>query len=279
MYQFTKNIFEVKEGAFSSCGIMHEKEEKEQKEHSHDFIEIIYILNGKAEQYINKTKFKVSRGDLLFVNYGSVHSYVPQGKLEYMNIGFKPEALIDKINDKNAFMFMLLTDFNEVRKNDEKLFRFSGKERVEIENLLEIMRIEAKDKKKRSDFIIENCFNSLIAMIMDKCLLNFDEQSTWEDLVWYIRDNLGEKLTLEELAKKCYYNPSYFSRVFKERFGVNVLQYIKEKRIEFAKELLCEGNTIEYVIEKSGFSSKHRFYSAFLETTGKTVSEFVKENR
>ena len=278
MREYTEQTFMDRKAAFSSCGIFYEQIEEPIEEHIHDFIEIVYIISGRATEYINKTMFKVSRGDLLFINYGSTHSFVPNGKLEYINIGFKPEVLIQRINDENAFTFMLLTNFNEIRQNDEKLFNFSGKERKEIENLFEIMLYEAKQKAGRSEFIIENCLDIVISLITDKGLYAFDEHNTWSDLTDYISENIGEKITLTDLAKKCYYNPSYFSRSFKERFGMNVSQYIKCKRVELAKKMLLDGNTIEYIVEKTGFSSKHMLYMAFNEIEGVPISEFRKIN-
>ena len=41
------------------------------------------------------------------------------------------------------------------------------------------------------------------------------EQDTWKAMADYINDNLNGGLSLEALAKKCFYNPSYFSRLFK----------------------------------------------------------------
>ena len=278
MREYTEQTFMDRKSAFSSCGIFYEQLEKPIEEHIHDFIEIVYVINGKAKEYINKTMFKVSRGDLLFINYGSTHSFEPQGKFEYINIGFKPEVLVDRITDENAFMFMLLTNFNEIRQNDEKLFNFSGKERREIENLFDIMLIEAENRNTRSEFVIENCLDIVLSLVTDKGMSTLDERSTWENLIEYISENIGERITLSDLAKKCYYNPSYFSRSFKDRFGVNVSQYLKQKRVELVKKMLLDGNTIEYIVEKTGFSSKHMLYEAFFETEGISVSEYRKIN-
>ena len=279
MREYTERDFMERKASFDVCGFFYEQLTEPVDEHIHNsFIEIVYIKGGRATEHVNKTTFKVSRGDLLFINYGSIHSFEPHGKLEYYNIGFTPEDLIKHINDENAFSFMLLTSFNEVRQNDEKLFNFSGSERVEIENLFEIMLIESQRRVKRSEFIVENCLNMILSLICDKCRAMMNERSTWEELCEYINENLGEKITLEDLAKKCYYNPAYFSRIFKEKYGVNVSQYIKQKRVELAKNLLLNGDTIEYIVEKSGFSSKHMLYSAFLEIEGLSITDFRLKN-
>ncbi|MCQ2387988.1 MAG: helix-turn-helix domain-containing protein, partial [Clostridia bacterium] len=113
----------------------------------------------------------------------------------------------------------------------------------------------------------------------DKIMIERDKKDEWFDINNYIENNLNEKLTLEGLAKKCYYNPTYFSRVFKEKFGMNLSMYLSMKRVEYAKQLLLEGNRIEYIIEKAGFSSRHMFYEQFKKHVGLSVSEFRKREK
>ena len=47
--------------------------------------------------------------------------------------------------------------------------------------------------------------------------------------VHYILLNLGNNLTLNEIAEKIHVNPSYLSRKFKEETGINVSEFINQK--------------------------------------------------
>ena len=257
-------------------GIFSEKRDKSWEPHVHHFVEIMYVLNGKADNYINGKLFKISRGDLLVVNYESVHSYEPQGSFEYVNIGIKPELLLKQINNKNAFPFMLLTNFDEIKQNDEQILSFYGEERIQIESLFKVMLLEAKQKGESREFVLESCLHILVSIIIDKLSYTIKDMDheDWDKLLEFICDNLGEKLSLNELAKMCYYNPSYFSRLFKKKFGVNVSNYIKKQRIEEAKKMLLDDMTIEAIVECLGFSSKHIFYSTFREIVGQSVGEY-----
>ena len=70
--------------------------------------------------------------------------------------------------------------------------------------------------------------------------------------------------TLEALAEKCFYNPSYFSRAFKAYAGVTFSEYLTECRIERAKELLSATElSIETVIGESGYSNRTKFFADF----------------
>ena len=46
-------------------------------EHTHEFVEIVYVLSGEGVETINGTDHTTHRGDLLFINKGAVHKVTP----------------------------------------------------------------------------------------------------------------------------------------------------------------------------------------------------------
>ena len=100
----------------------------------------------------------------------------------------------------------------------------------------------------------------------------------WRELFEYIGENLDKRLTLSELSKKCFYNPSYFSRTFKEKFGITLADYLQSERAEAAARLLKETDLpTQAVAEKCGFSDKSSLYRAFVKIYGVTPSEYRKK--
>ena len=100
----------------------------------------------------------------------------------------------------------------------------------------------------------------------------------WDKLLTYIDNNLGEKLTLPSLAEKCFYNPSYFSRIFKEKFGISPVEYINRKRVRRAEELLSRtGMTVDEISAAVGFSDKRSCYYAFEKYNGGVPSEYRRQ--
>lgn len=45
----------------------------------------------------------------------------------------------------------------------------------------------------------------------------------------YIDANLGEKLTAEKIAERCFYNPNYLSEVFRKTYGMTLKDYIRRQ--------------------------------------------------
>jgi AraC-type DNA-binding domain-containing proteins len=95
----------------------------------------------------------------------------------------------------------------------------------------------------------------------------------------YIEDNYNKKITLKEMASYNFYNPSYFSSIFKECFGKTPLEYITEIRMERAIRMMRDsGLSIEEICHSIGYSNKKHFYKVFKNMTGMTPHHFRKAN-
>ncbi len=251
--------------------------------HTHEFIEIVYILGGSATQNINGKKYESSRGDMLFMNYGSTHSFIPSEKFEYYNICFAPEIIGKRIiNRENAFDLLSLTAFDEISGGkNEGVIRFVGEERHLIELLVSDMQHEYSQNMRARRAVLESYMNILISKILRKMhpQENWKNKSEkmWRELSEYIDKNLDKRLTLPDLAKKCFYNPSYFSRVFKERFDIPLAEYISRERAALAAKLLRESELgISDIAERCGYGDKSAFYRAFTKFYGITPAQYRK---
>ena len=83
-------------------------------------------------------------------------------------------------------------------------------------------------------------------------------------------------LTLEELAAASNYSVSYISRVFKQMTGQTLVQYILEKRILIAKQLIGQGAALGEAARQVGFPNYSYFYRCFTKAEGMTPKEYLK---
>ena len=91
----------------------------------------------------------------------------------------------------------------------------------------------------------------------------------------YVEANLGGDLTLTNISRQVYYNPSYISRIFKQETGTNLTDHIVEKRLARAVRLLETGDANIYrIAESCGFDSPQYFATVFKKRLGKTPQEF-----
>lgn len=91
----------------------------------------------------------------------------------------------------------------------------------------------------------------------------------------HIEEHLNEDLSLVRLAELIYFNPSYLSRLFKQECGVNLSEYIEERRVKKAKELLKTHELkIADVGARVGYDAPHSFTRFFKKITGLTPQEY-----
>ncbi len=91
------------------------------------------------------------------------------------------------------------------------------------------------------------------------------------DAINYIQLNLGNSISINELAKNANQNRDYFSREFLKHTGQRPLSYIHEKRIERAQYLIVTTNkTLLDIAIETGFNNlPHltKIFKKYLKTT------------
>ena len=248
--------------------------------HTHDFTEIIYVISGRAEQTVNDKKYEVRRGDLLFINYDSTHSFRPQGEFSYFNICFDPELIYRRIiSRENALDLLSLSSIDLIMSDTSQgLIHFSGEERAHLEAMLEDMLDEHLSSRRERGAVLESYMNILVTRILRRIYPEEQADSDFGELgelLSYIDENLDKPLSLPELAQRCFYNPSYFSRIFKEKFGITLGEYVARQRARAALRLLTESDlTVDTIAGRCGYTDKSGLYRAIKKHFGEAPSGY-----
>lgn len=96
-----------------------------------------------------------------------------------------------------------------------------------------------------------------------------------KEAVAYINENYFEELTLSGLAEKYAVESSYFSRLFKQETGENLMLYIAGKRMEKAKELMeREDINIAEVAFMVGYDDYTYFSKVFKKHVGVSPRDY-----
>ncbi|MGE5612897.1 MAG: response regulator [Bacillota bacterium] len=91
----------------------------------------------------------------------------------------------------------------------------------------------------------------------------------------FINENYAKDLSMAEVANRIGLNYSYFSLLFKERTGVNFVEYLKMVRMRKAMELLAKSDYRIYEIsEMVGYNNIKHFTTIFREFTGISPKEY-----
>ena len=93
----------------------------------------------------------------------------------------------------------------------------------------------------------------------------------------YIDKHFSDDINLDKIARKALVSKFHFIRVFKKYYGRTPNQYLQAVRIEKAKRLLRNGNSVSEVCNAIGFTSKTSFISLFKKMTGRTPISYQNE--
>lgn len=91
----------------------------------------------------------------------------------------------------------------------------------------------------------------------------------------YIYSHIKEKITVEELAIELGVSASYLSRLFKKEVGVPLSTYVRDKKIEVAKDLLqFSSQSMIDIANYLSFSSQSHFIQQFKAVVGMTPKKY-----
>lgn len=261
---------------------VHDKDLKYPR-HLHEFVEIVYILSGKAKQYIGDKEYIVEHGDLVYINYGQSHSFEACEHLEFVNILIDPVFISrELVNSENIEDIFALSLFEDVEAEHHFLCQrvtFRGTELLRADEAVNAMLSEFSEKKRG----YKSALRGYVQVIFTLLLRNLSNEAGGEskltnipdDIAAYIEENCFDKIKLADIAGMSFYNPTYFGRLLKKHYGKTFSSYLKEKRMDKAAELLCDKQrTVADVIALVGYSDRKLFYKHFKEFFKMTPNEY-----
>ena len=265
------------------------------KIHTHDFIEIVYVYDGKGYHIYNNVTYPVSKGELYIINSRTPHCFYPTDKsnsehLVVYNLCFLPE-FISSINIHLPIL-VELTDIMLYKSlyPDEIIYspdlKLSGSIRTEIEQLYEKMYLEFTSKGINYVELLRLSLCELLLKIHrfyrqnhaspESAVIKYRHQLI-PDCIQYLRENYSKKVTIEELSNNFFLSKSYLSSLFKKATGSGVVEYLQHIRIEQAKKLLKTSKMrIADIAEKVGYRDIKFFNKIFVKETTVTPSEYRK---
>lgn len=100
------------------------------------------------------------------------------------------------------------------------------------------------------------------------------------EVIDYIGANYGKELSVERLASIVFLTPDYLSRLFKKSMGKSISQYIRQFRMEKARELLTGTNRkVIDIGEAVGYPNYSYFCQSFREYFGTSPERYRQERK
>ncbi len=243
--------------------------------HDHSAVEIVLTLEGSVTYTIEETIYQVHKGEVLIVPPDTPHSLaMGEGSSRYLFL-FEPDAIMTMRDIKSMAMYF----------NKPFHLRDGSDAHVRIRELL----LRARDAYDKKELMWNTmCYSSILrvyAMLGQRylsgirpragdSLRNMDSEVVTA-VMTYINNHYREELSLEDVAKFAGFSRYYFSRSFKRQTGYSFKDYLCQKRLQVAMDLLIRTNrSMRDVAIESGFGSVATFNRVFREKKGCTPTQY-----
>lgn len=127
--------------------------------------------------------------------------------------------------------------------------------------------------QKAIKVVMEHRKGNKLAEIFDEKAENTD--SAIDIVKKHISENISLDIQREELAKLVFLNPDYLSKLFRKQEGVTIGEYITQKRILLAKQLLERTNlSVVDISHRVGITDVSYFIKIFRKKEGTTPQQY-----
>jgi AraC-like DNA-binding protein len=250
---------------------INDRKRKEFAFHYHDFNKIIIFISGNINYTIEGKTYLLKPYDIVLVNAGEIHrpSVLDNSAYERIIIYVSAEFLknySEKESDLNACFERAKIEHSNVLRiasiDKSKLYQVC----LELEHSFsdQAFAKELYQKILFLEFMIQ--LNRTVISNHINYLDSANGNSKLLQILQFINEHLTEEITIDSLSEHFYLSRYYLMHFFKEETGYTIGNYITEKRLLLAKDLVQKGSSITEACFQSGFKNYSTFSRAFKKT-------------
>lgn len=239
--------------------------------HYHEFCKLLMLRSGSGGYTVDGQRYSLDTGDIVLIGSGCVHRpEFEHGSLyERVIIYISPEflqqqstpdcPLLDIFNGEHGHVLHLhqpdilwnLSDALEQELSKDEYGRVILSNGLLLRLLIEIARGIRNPETTFAKPIVPS----------DSRIL---------DILRYIDAHLTEELSIDILAEEFFISKFHMMRLFKQETGRSIHDYLQERRLLFARDLIRQGISATDSCFQSGFRSYSSFTRAYAKHFGTT---------
>lgn len=250
--------------------------------HKHNFLELVYVLDGEAIHSINDSSMTITKGDYFLIDYDVFHQYdpLPGSTLKIINCMFVPQLIDETLHDCQRFEnvaenYLVNFTFHAMRTPDK--FMCHDSDGYILKRFMDM-----KEEYEKKEVGYQEMIRSLLIQVLISSMrqLQLPTPSDFEDdmvkrIIEYVNEYYYLKLSLNDITKNSNYALSSISTIFKNQTGYTFRDYVKTVRIRESCRMLATTNKkVVEIATTVGYPDIKFFNKTFKEIMGMSPNQY-----
>ena len=238
------------------------------EKHWHRSIEIFAVFEGTLAFFINEEEYPLGSGEFILLNSNEIHSISSPEANRTIVLQIPMNVLRNVETGEGLILFT-----HSPKRQDSKIMELIGS-----------MYQELQERGREYEWKVQSDFFMLVYLLLTKYrkreilpeeIRHYRKLNRLSTITDYIRENYTKELSLEMVADRFGYSPSYLSRMFRKYAQTNYKTYLQNVRIEYGfQELANTDHTIGEIALNNGFPNQKAFTREFKKKYGILPSEY-----
>lgn len=256
-------------------------------EHRHEYMEIVFVIEGKLHMNINGESILMSKNDICIMDKNVKHSNKALNENDLVINILLTSQVFDSVfmhllSDDNYISNFIINSFYSDNKINKYMIH-----KIEENSFLESVLINLICEYYSDSIRCESKINGCLLLLFTELSRVFNKPSEVKikknhskvksDIIKYLQNEYKDT-SLLKAAEYFHFHPNYLSSLVKKEFGKNFKDLLLDIRmVEAANMLRTTDKKINTIIEDIGYSNEAYFYRQFKDKYNVTPFEYRKQ--
>ena len=249
-------------------------------EHTHDYVEFVYMCQGTTIHIVNGTTLTLTQGELLMLGQNAKQEIYPAGINDIaVNFIAKPDFFRGILsflgNEETPLRRFILSCITGENETGYLYFKVADVLPVQnlVENLLWTLITNPSNKRGIYQLTMGLLFVELLECT-DTLEFSYQEQSVIMKVLRYIEENYRTG-SLAEISSLLHYERTSLSRLISKKTGRTFTQLMQDKRLsQAAWFLLNTDERVDDIAGMVGYENMSHFHNLFSRCYGKSPKHY-----
>lgn len=222
--------------------------------HGHEFIELIYIVDGEAEHVFEGELYEINTNDVFIINPGESHTFHinPGKRIEIINCLFLPNLIkntwLKELGVSESMDYFYIHPFLDKQDRFHHRLNLRGDDAIRALSSLKGMTKEFETKRTGYSTFIRLQLVELLILLsrnysekekaVNSLSKNYERHMLIRRVCGYLERHHDQKIYILTLCELFNISRRHLNRIFKLETGLTVIEMVHKIRIEKAKHLL-----------------------------------------